>query len=151
VLADAMRAANSPEQKKILMRYRRLKQELITRDRPFTFRVTTNYFTMVKKCGPLAKFRDSLIGAWQMRYTVLTNAGLLYFKAEEMKKDSDLEPQNFKPMCDFVVCEVPQSVTKRPNCFKVIFAKEGQVTREMVLSAPSAQDMNGWITAFRQH
>ena len=112
VLADAMRAANSPEQKKILMRYRRLKQELITRDRPFTFRVTTNYFTMVKKCGPLAKFRDSLIGAWQMRYTVLTNAGLLYFKAEEMKKDSDLEPQNFKPMCDFVVCEVPQSVSE---------------------------------------
>lgn len=151
VLGDAMRSANTVDQKKILMRYRRLKQEIISRDRPFTFRVTTNYFTMVKKCGPLAKFHDALISSWKTRYAVLTNGGLIQFKAEEMKKDSDLEPQNFKPLCDFVVTEVPEQKSKRPNCFKLIFAKEGQVTREMVLSAPSQQEMKGWMTAFRQH
>jgi len=64
VLADAMHAAVTLEQKRILMRYKRLKAEMIDRDRPFTYRVTTNYFTMVRKCGPLSKYRDSLIGAW---------------------------------------------------------------------------------------
>jgi len=64
VLADAMNAAVTLDQKRILMRYKRLKAEIIDRDRPFTYRVTTNYFTMVRKCAPLSKYRDSLIGAW---------------------------------------------------------------------------------------
>ena len=110
-----MQAATNLDQKRILMRYRRLKAEMIDRDRPFTFRITTNYFTMVRKCGPLSKYRDTLIGAWQTRFVVLTNAGMLYFKSEAMKKDTDLEPQNFKPLCDFVVADIPQKVSKFVN------------------------------------
>ena len=34
---------------------------------------------------------------------MLTNAGLIYFKVDEMKKEEDLEPQNFKPLNDFVI------------------------------------------------
>ena len=41
-----------------------VKAEMIDRDRPFTYRVTTNYFTMVRKCGPLSKYRDGLMGTW---------------------------------------------------------------------------------------
>ena len=42
---------------------------------------------------------------------MLTNAGLVYFKVDEMKKEEDLEPQNFKPLSDFVLVEVPESVS----------------------------------------
>ena len=149
------------------MRYRRLKAEILGRDRPFTYRVTTNYFTMVRKCGPLSKYRDSLFGEWQDRFVVLTNAGMLYFKAEQMKKDTELEPQNFKPLCDFVVAEVTGAVSKQTPfltfnyvyqapknklyTFKIIFAKDGAIQREMLMAAPSEKDKDEWITAFRAH
>lgn len=64
VLADAMHAAETLDQKRTLMRYKRLKAEMLDRDRPFTYRVTTNYFTMVRKCGPLSKYREGLMGTW---------------------------------------------------------------------------------------
>jgi hypothetical protein len=37
---------------------------------------------------------------------------MLYFKADQMKKDTELEPQNFKPLCDFVVAELNNPVSK---------------------------------------
>lgn len=82
---------------------------------------------------------------------MLTNAGMLYFKAEQMKKDTELEPQNFKPLCDFVVVEMGAQAQKKPHTFKIIFAKDGAILREMLLSAPSQKDKEEWITAFRAH
>ena len=46
---------------------------------------------------------------------MLTNAGLVYFKVDNMKKEEDLVPQNFKPLNDFVLQEVPQSVSVDDN------------------------------------
>jgi hypothetical protein len=76
---------------------------------------------------------------------------MLYFKADQMKKDTELEPQNFKPLCDFVVAELNDPAQKRPHTFKIIFAKDGAITREMLLSAPSEKDKDEWILAFRAH
>lgn len=42
-----------------------------------------------------------MFGSWQQRYVVLTNAGLIYFKPENVYKKDGWEPQNFKPLTDF--------------------------------------------------
>lgn len=77
---------------------------------------------------------------------------MLYFKAEQMKKDTELEPQNFKPLCDFVVAEVTGAAPKNKlYTFKIIFAKDGAIQREMLMAAPSEKDKDEWITAFRAH
>jgi hypothetical protein len=38
---------------------------------------------------------------------------------------------------DFVVTEVSEQDCKKPNSFKVIFAKNGNIEKEMILSAPT--------------
>ena len=93
------------------MRYKRLKQEVSQRDPSFTQKVMRNYFTCIRKVGSLEKKSDGFLGSWQKRFVVLCNAGLIYFKADKMKKMDDLVPQNFKPLNDFVLQEVPESVS----------------------------------------
>ena len=93
------------------MRYKRLKQEVSQRDSAFAGRILRNYFTCIRKCGTLWKKSEGFFGNWQQRYVVLCNAGLIYFKGEKMKKEDDLSPQNFKPLSDFVLVEVPESVS----------------------------------------
>lgn len=107
----------------------------------------------MKKAGILSKFRDGIISSWHTRYAVLTNGGLVQFEQKDFDKGKleDLEAANFKPLHDFVVIEVSEQVSKKPNCFKVIFAKEGHVLKEMTLSAPTNQDRSDWMRAFRQH
>ena len=72
----------------------------------------SNYFSMVKKTGPLSKFRDGIISSWHTRFAVLTSGGLLQFKQEDMEKGKDFaKPANFKPLGDFVVTEVSEQVS----------------------------------------
>lgn len=91
-LADAMMAAMSLDKKKLLMRYKRLKQEVLKRDPQFTNKVLRNYFTCIKKIGPLWKKSEGMFGGWQQRFCVLSNAGLVYFKVDHMEKKGDMTP-----------------------------------------------------------
>lgn len=93
------------------MRYKRLKQECMQKDPGFTNKVLRNYFTLIRKVGTLWKRGGGFFGSWQQRFVVLTNAGLVYFKVDEMKKEEDLEPQNFKPLNDFVIAEADMQVS----------------------------------------
>ena len=70
-----------------------------------------NYFTCIAKVGPLLKKSEGLFGGWQERFCVLTNAGLLYFKVDKMQDKGDLAPQNFKPLNDFIIQEIPVEVS----------------------------------------
>lgn len=105
-LADAMKCADTLKTKKMLMRYKRLKAECMAKDPVFTNKVLRNYFTLIRKVGPLWKRGGKIVGTWQQRFVVLTNAGLVYFKVDEMRKEEDLEPQNFKPLNDFAIQEI---------------------------------------------
>ena len=89
------------------MRYKRLKQEVQQRDGNFFNKLMNNYFACIRKVGTLTKKSEGFFGNWQERFVVLTNAGLIYFKKDNMKKAEDLVPQNFKPLNDFVLQEVP--------------------------------------------
>lgn len=108
--------------KKLLMRYKRLRAEVMLRDPEFGKRVLANIFPCVRKYGTLQKRQEGFFGSWQPRFVVLTNAGLIYFKVEEMKKESDLEPQNFKPLHDFVVIEVSPTEAKKKFAFQIKFS-----------------------------
>ena len=102
-----MLVADSLDQKKLLMRYKRLKQEVQQRDGQFAGKIMRNYFANIRKVGTLTKKSEGFFGNWQERFVVLTNAGLIYFKKDNMRKEEDLVPQNFKPLNDFVLQEVP--------------------------------------------
>lgn len=83
VLMDAMTEADTLDLKKILMRYRRLKNEAVIRDPNFSQRILKNYFSCIRKVGVLVKKQEgSFLGKWDSRFVVLTNAGFMYFKAE---------------------------------------------------------------------
>ena len=110
-LADSMIAAEDIAQKKLIMRYKRLKQEVTQRDPAFAGKIIRNYFATIRKVGTLWKKSEGFFGSWEQRFVVLTNAGLIYFKVGNMKKEDDLKPQNFKPLTDFVLVEVPESVS----------------------------------------
>ena len=84
---------------------------------------------------------------------MLSNAGLVYFKVEEMKKESDLEPKNFKPLTDFV-CLSPclpsdKAAKGRKYSFRIIFAAKGIVSKSMLLAAPTQRDRDEWVKALR--
>jgi len=83
----------------------------VQRDSVFSEKILRNYFTCIRKVGTMWKKSDGFFGSWQQRFVVLSNAGLIYFKVEKMKKEDDLQPQNFKPLHDFVLQEVPESVS----------------------------------------
>ena len=83
----------------------------MAKDQIFTSKVLRNYFTLIRKVGTLWKRGSGFFGSWQQRFVVLTNAGLLYFRVDEMRKEEDLEPQNFKPLNDFVIAEASMDVS----------------------------------------
>lgn len=91
-LADALIAADGIDKKKLLMRYKRLKQEVEKRDPVFTQKVMRNYFTCIRKVGTLEKKSEGFFGNWQQRFVVLSNAGLIYFKVDNMQAKDDLAP-----------------------------------------------------------
>ena len=74
------------------MRYKRLKQEVEERDSAFAGKITRNYFSCIRKVGTLWKKSEGFFGNWQQRFVVLSNAGLIYFKVDKMKKEDDLQP-----------------------------------------------------------
>ena len=112
VLVDAMNEAETLELKKLLMRYRRLKNEAHSRDQQLCTRIVKNYFSCIRKVGVLVKKQESaFFDTWDTRFCVLTNAGLLYFPNEKLTKTEDLVPQNFKPLNDFVVSLVDPNVS----------------------------------------
>ena len=49
-----------------------------------------NFFTCIRKVGTLFKKSEGFFGSWEQRFVVLTNAGLIYFKVDKMKKEDDL-------------------------------------------------------------
>lgn len=63
-LADAMIAADDLDKKKLLMRYKRLKQEVEQRDAVFVSKVMRNYFACIKKVGTLWKKSEGFFGGW---------------------------------------------------------------------------------------
>mmetsp|Transcript_38602 Transcript_38602/g.50599 ORF Transcript_38602/g.50599 Transcript_38602/m.50599 type:complete len:186 (+) Transcript_38602:3266-3823(+) len=146
-----MLAANDLDKKKLLMRYKRLKQEVLQRDSAFTNKVMRNFFTCIRKVGTLNKKSPGFLARWQTRFVVLSNAGLIYFKVGDMQSKDDLSPQHFKPLNDFVVKEASEAETGKPNCFYIIFCKSSLVTTPMLLSAPTPHDMKEWINALRLH
>lgn len=93
VLIDAMHEAETLDLKKLLMRYRRLKNEALIRDPRLTNRILKNYFSCIRKVGILVKRQESsFFDKWDSRFVVLTNAGLLYFANEKLLTESDLVP-----------------------------------------------------------
>jgi hypothetical protein len=104
VLVDAMNEAGTIELKKLLMRYRRLKNEAKIRDPRLANRILKNYFSCIRKVGVLIKKQESsFFDKWDTRFVVLSNAGLIYFSSDKLQTEDDLKPQNFKPLNDFVV------------------------------------------------
>lgn len=104
VLVDAMNEAETLELKKLLMRYRRLKNEAKIRDARLANRILKNYFSCIRKVGVLTKKQESsFFDKWDSRFVVLSNAGLIYFTSDKLQTEDDLKPQNFKPLNDFVV------------------------------------------------
>ena len=73
------------------MRYKRLKMECEAKDPVFTNKVLRNYFTLIRKVGTLWKRGGGFFGSWQQRFVVLTNAGLMYFRVDEMKKEEQTQ------------------------------------------------------------
>ena len=63
-LADAMKSAQSLKEKKLLMRYKRLKMECLKKDPVFTNKVLRNYFTLIRKVGTLWKRGGGFFGSW---------------------------------------------------------------------------------------
>ena len=59
-----MLAANDLDKKKMLMRYKRLKQEVLQRDSSFTNKVMRNFFTTIRKVGMLDKKSPGILGRW---------------------------------------------------------------------------------------
>jgi len=59
VLVDAMNEAETLELKKLLMRYRRLKNEAKIRDPRLANRILKNYFSCIRKVGVLIKKQES--------------------------------------------------------------------------------------------
>ncbi len=93
VLIDAMNEAETLELKKLLMRYRRLKNEAQIRDPRLCTRILKNYFSCIRKVGVLVKRQESsFFDNWDSRFCVLTNAGLIYFTSEKLQTESDLVP-----------------------------------------------------------
>ena len=85
VLFDAWEVAECVEQKRLLVRYRRVKNEAYLRDHLFTNKIVRNYFSVVKKVGILMKKEErSWVGKWEPRFVVLTNAGFIYFNGESL-------------------------------------------------------------------
>ena len=71
-----------------------------------------NYFTCIRKVGPVWIRSDGMFGSWSLRFVVLCNAGMIYFKVDTMRKEDDLKPKNFRPLNDFVLHEVPIEVSE---------------------------------------
>ena len=104
VLVDAMNECDNLDLKKLLMRYRRLKNEAKIRDARLANRILKNYFSCIRKVGVLTKKQESsFFDKWDSRFVVLSNAGLIYFTSDKLQTEEDLKPQNFKPLNDFVV------------------------------------------------
>ena len=117
------------------MRYKRLKDECRRLDPVFTNKVLRNYFTLIRKVGTLWKRGGKIMNQWQQRFVVLTNAGLVYFKVDEMRKEEDLEPQNFKPLNDFVIVPCKPKEVNKPFAFKILFSKGVLIQKDLILAA----------------
>ena len=63
-LADSMLAAQDLDQKKLIMRYKRLKQEVEQRDPAFAGKIMRNYFATIRKVGTLWKKSEGFFGNW---------------------------------------------------------------------------------------
>jgi len=94
VLADAMKVAKELKTKKMIMRYKRLRQECLLRDKLYANRVLNNMFTQLKKAGNLQKRNGGFFGSWTPRFAVLSNAGLVYFKPDSItaSNSDEFEP-----------------------------------------------------------
>jgi len=68
-----------------------------------------------------------------------------------MRKEEDLEPQNFKPLNDFAITEVDEKSAGRAFAFKIVFCKGSIIQKDLLLSAQNDTDRREWIDAFRQH
>jgi len=80
VLVDAMEEADSLDSKKLLMRYKRLKEIALNVDKYYVARLCKNYFSCIRKAGLLMKKHEkSWTNKWEYRYIILTNAGFIYF------------------------------------------------------------------------
>lgn len=111
-VVDSMEECDSLELKKLLMRYRRLKNEAEQRDARLASRIVRNYFSCIRKVGVLCKKQESaFFDTWDRRFCILTNAGILYFENEKLQSEADLKPQNFKPLNDFVVARLDPKVS----------------------------------------
>lgn len=148
-----MSEAKTLDLKKLLMRYRRLKNEANLRDPAFVDRLSKNYFSCVRKSGVLQKRGEtSWFGSWENRYVILTNAGLLYFEGKMIQSKGDLKPQNFKPLNDFVVrtCN-PKDFGDRKFVFQLIFHKDSLMKYDLTLEAPTDHDRQEWVRSLRMH
>ena len=106
------------------------------RDQKLANRILKNYFSCIRKVGVLIKKQESSwTGKWDSTFVVLTNAGFIYFESESLKEEKDLKPRNFKPLNDFVVTPVPQSVSltfKFVSVIKKIFELSSLIKRIIV-------------------
>lgn len=59
-----MMAAETLDQKKLIMRYKRLKQEVTQRDSAFAGKIMRNYFVTIRKVGTLWKKSEGFFGNW---------------------------------------------------------------------------------------
>jgi len=80
VLVDSLEVADSLDSKKLLMRYKRLKEKSLEIDKYYVARLTKNYFSCIRKAGLLMKKHEkSWTNKWEYRYIILTNAGFIFF------------------------------------------------------------------------
>ena len=68
-----------------------------------------------------------------------------------MRKEEDLEPQNFKPLNDFAIREVDEKEAGKPFAFKIVFCAGSISQKDLLVAAQSAKDKFDWISAFRLH
>ena len=80
-----MNECDNLDLKKLLMRYRRLKNEAKIRDPRLANRILKNYFSCIRKVGVLTKKQESsFFDKWDSRFVVLSNAGLIYFTSDKL-------------------------------------------------------------------
>ena len=63
-IIEALKGAKNLDEKKMLMRYKRLKKEVEEREPIFVSKAMKNMFPCIKKFGKLYKKADSWLGGW---------------------------------------------------------------------------------------
>lgn len=126
-----------------------LKLELTKVDKRFVELVLENIYLNCIRVGFLWKCTHRVLKSdeWSEKWTLLTNAGLVYFNT---KKKGDYDPRKFYPLNDFKIVDLDEKTAKRKFAFKILF-EHAEVSKDLIVAANSQLDKEMWIVALKEH